>query len=362
MRAGAGARLWTLTAVLGLVLPVAGCGHGSLAAAGSPPDPVTRAEEPLDLALMEPGGLEQMGLERAVLVASGVGSPEELARWYPTLDAALDKVVQAAFLMDSGDAEFGATPLGTRLQIQLHRLILRRYVTGVYDVREALERGDFNCLSATALYVMAARRAGLMATAYAMQGHIMAMVFDAKGASYVEATLPSPALLETRAALMGRTESQLLIPPALRATAFDVGPDELASMFYWNRMVDGSSRRNFAALESGVRGYLLLGPARNAHRLMETEPGAVVAAFSNDCDREDSMERMLTRLQRLMSPERLGTRHPVLRDARVKCFLRRLGAVPLPQQCALARRLLDVEGGHPLVEDLRNRADVQSCL
>src|SRR5450432_2916702 len=50
--------------------------------------------------------------------------------------------------------------------------VLGEYVTGAFSVNEALDTGRYNCLSATTLFVLAARQAGLNVDAERYRSHV----------------------------------------------------------------------------------------------------------------------------------------------------------------------------------------------
>lgn len=163
------------------------------------------AQSQLDRQLWPQGAVEKMGLEKAFLIASGV-PPEQLKDYGAKLDSTLQRIVSAA------KADKANQPLHLRIHRAMHQVALQKgYKAEATQLQDVLDHHEYNCLSGTALYVLAARRANLMATAYAREGHVMALVFDDAGAHKVETTLTDLSDAKLRASI--NMDERLLIPP-----------------------------------------------------------------------------------------------------------------------------------------------------
>jgi hypothetical protein len=74
---------------------------------------------------------------------------------------------------------------------RLHtELLTGKYQATCSDVAVTLDRGDFNCLTGTILFVCAARHFGLDAQALAAEGHVLCQIQGAGGDFHVETTCP----------------------------------------------------------------------------------------------------------------------------------------------------------------------------
>jgi hypothetical protein len=91
------------------------------------------------------GRLDDLSFIDAALIASGVEDQAELDRWLTSYEAMRGELL----------AEHEWSPSGRRLSRLLtaiqERLLVGRYDAAASDVRNLLARGDFNCLSLTAI-------------------------------------------------------------------------------------------------------------------------------------------------------------------------------------------------------------------
>ena len=108
-------------------------------------------------------------LARGAAVASGLSSPEGISRFQALADTAFQRM--RPFIT-------GATPTERAAQLlpALHRIVLRRPDIQEASPAAALERGTFNCVSATILFNLFARRLDLQTAAVAEPDHVYSLV------------------------------------------------------------------------------------------------------------------------------------------------------------------------------------------
>jgi tetratricopeptide (TPR) repeat protein len=153
----------------------------------------------------------------AALVAGG--SSGDVATWRTAYQDCCRQIVTDELL------ELPFAERVTALQQALHeRILTGKYDTAASDLRVALSRGDFNCLSAAALLLDLSRQAEVELEIWWRPGHVW---LQTPGGERLEAANPS---LDLRASE----------PPSL-ARRVGVGrritPDELLGKFYYNRGV-----------------------------------------------------------------------------------------------------------------------------
>lgn len=113
------------------------------------------------------GRLDQFSLLDASLLASGVHDEAEFALAHRRLDALWLEVGEPLIAKLSPDDQVKAIFSAT------HRLILTgKYKAECTEVQRTLESGDYNCVTATILYLELCRRHGLEGTAIAVPGHV----------------------------------------------------------------------------------------------------------------------------------------------------------------------------------------------
>lgn len=130
------------------------------------------------------GTLSERELLAASLVAGGVEATQIAAvtAKYDTWIAQLDAATLPTNQREAAAAIFA----------HLHgKLLAGQYQATCSEVAIALDRGDFNCLSATILYVCAARHFGLEAAALATDGHVLCEIAGENGSFEVETTCPA---------------------------------------------------------------------------------------------------------------------------------------------------------------------------
>lgn len=182
------------------------------------------------------GELDEHEFISAALVASGVSDGCELARWESTYDE----------LRSSAQATLKGGSLNERMaavQAALHeRILIGRYVSSASDLRTALSRGDYNCLSSLALHWDLCNRAGLTLEICSQPGHVNLQL--AEGIE-IEPGAERQLIRST----CGNREKRRLTPV------------ELLGKFYYNRGVEQLRGGRFADGLALLKTSLQLDPA-----------------------------------------------------------------------------------------------------
>jgi len=216
------------------------------------------------------GRLANHDLISACLIAGGLSASELAARQEP-IDAALDQAI-AALDEPSG--------LQHRAQ-QLHSALHQHLLTGSYDrqasdLSRTFATGDYNCLTATALYVELCNRAGVSCHVFAQPGHVFCVV-------------GTPAIRVEPASRQSPSASIVASAPQSR----QITPIQLAARFAYNRGVQSLERRQFEIGinslrlacqldpdDSDARANLLAGLNNWAVSLAEEQPAAAAALIA----------------------------------------------------------------------------------
>ena len=177
------------------------------------------------------------GFVRAALVAGGTDDACEADHWQQVY-AELREAILTDELMRLPQAERLAA-----VQRGLHeQLLIGSYQPAASDLRLALGRGDYNCLSAAALGFDLCRAAGIELEIWSRPGHVWLQT--AEGTAIEPASLPTstPSL-------------------ALRVgVARQISPQELLGRFYYNRGVQLLARGQYAEGLALMRKALELDP------------------------------------------------------------------------------------------------------
>jgi tetratricopeptide (TPR) repeat protein len=144
-------------------------------------------EVPFDAALVNDladGRLDSYSLADAALIASGVDSEEHLSIYRQRLD----KIVEEAVARSGTSSNLQRR--AQRLLAALHYGPLRRYDAGVDRLMTLVDQGVYNCVSATLLYAIAARRAGLPVEAVETPLHVFIVLDTGMRRIEIEPTSP----------------------------------------------------------------------------------------------------------------------------------------------------------------------------
>jgi tetratricopeptide (TPR) repeat protein len=203
------------------------------------------------------GSFGRVSLLAAGLIAGGIERDEDLRRYCRRFDAL------AASLRSSGVVR--GTP---REQAQaIFEYLHRETLTGGYclqasDLRQAFDRGRFNCVTSSLLLNCLARRFGLKAVALELPGHALSRLELPRETIDVETTCPQ----------WFNMAATLPLPDTRPRELSDV---ELVATIYYNRGVDLLAERRFADAVAANAKAVRLDP-RNA-----TAKGNYLATINN---------------------------------------------------------------------------------
>jgi tetratricopeptide (TPR) repeat protein len=145
----------------------------------------------------------------------------------------------------------------------MHRHILRGgYDLGATDLRQTLDAGRYNCLSATVLFDFLAGQLGIDCRAVEMPHHVVSRVRLPDGAFDIETTCPTW--------FLQRAEGG---PPAVGGR--EVSPIQLAAMIYYNRGVELLAAKRFREAAVANANALRLDPQNSVAR------GNLLATLNN---------------------------------------------------------------------------------
>jgi tetratricopeptide (TPR) repeat protein len=218
------------------------------------------------------GRLDDFSLLDAALIASGVNDRaalkyyrERIAAWagelrqFDHLDGSHRRKVEMIF-------EF------------LHRNILHgKYNIESTDLRQALDEGRFNCVSATVLFNCLVGEFGLSCCALQTPGHTLSRVFLSDGPLDVETTCPRWFQLQhdpvKQVEALGKTIGDK--PTNDKSKLHEISPIQLTAMVYYNRGFDLLAEKRFAEATAANAKALRLDP------LNDTARGNFLATINN---------------------------------------------------------------------------------
>ncbi len=178
------------------------------------------------------GELDEHDFIAATLIASGVASGEELAKWRRDYES----IVAATELPDAGTLDDRLQAIQTALH---ERFLIGRYVASASDLRTTIARGDYNCLTALAIHWDLCCRSGLSLEIGAQPGHVHLLL--AEGIA-IEPGASRPT--GQHQSSVSRASRRLTVP-------------ELLGKFYYNRGVEqlrsGQFQAGLALLETSLQ-------------------------------------------------------------------------------------------------------------
>jgi tetratricopeptide (TPR) repeat protein len=229
------------------------------------------------------GRLDEFSLLDAALIASGVDNTAELGRYRERMAAWAEELRQKGGLDGS-----------PRRQVEaifefLHGKILKgKYNIKYTDLRQAMDEGCFNCLSATVLFNYLAGEMGLSCCGLKTPGHALSRVFLPDGPLDVETTCQrwfclrhDPILnnAERKEAIPfsfhenwdspQKTSPQKTIggkPAKDKAKPREISPIQLTAMIYYNRGIDFLGEKRFADAAAANAKALRLDPFNSTAR------------------------------------------------------------------------------------------------
>jgi len=264
----------TSCVLLGLWLAAAEPGHGIPVGEPRKGDylgPLSALEECL-FADAADGQLDEFSLLEAALIAGGVQRPGELKRRRRQLAEMVEEFRRTGKV--TGSARRRAE---TVLQLMHHRVLYAGYAAGCSDLRQAIDSGHFNCISATVLFNCLAAEFELETCGLEIPGHALSRLVLPRGPLDLETTCPQWFRLidnpESQAEALGRTVGH--ISPQARRKLREVSAVQLAAMIYYNRGVDLLAAKRFAAAAAANAKALLLDPQSTTAR------GNLLAVLNN---------------------------------------------------------------------------------
>ena len=246
---------------LGMALAAAGrslAADVGPAASGSPGDflgPLSLAEERL-LADAAAGRFQETALFEAALRASGEHDATALTHYRQQWSALVKE------LRVCGSVHGTPRQRAQAVLAFLHRRLLQGgYDLACTDLRQALDHGRFNCVSASLLFHALAAEFALPVCEVAIPGHVKSRVRMLEGSFDVETTCPrwfdmSPAA-QKEAEIAARAQ---LGPAANNARPCEVSTAQLVAMIYYNRAIDLLGDHRFAAAAAANAVALRLDP------------------------------------------------------------------------------------------------------
>jgi hypothetical protein len=207
------------------------------------------------------GQLDRYSLLDASLLASGVRDEAELASARDRLDSLWLEVGQPLIEKLPPDDQIKAIFAAT------HRLVL----TGAYkaectEVHRTLTSGDYNCVTATIVYLELCRRHGLVGSAVAVPGHVYCRLH---GSTDLDIQTTCKEWLDVRA---GKAKSATATALAKQLAAQTAAPRQLTGVqllgkIYYNRGVSLLEQHHYAEAIALLKTSLQLdpfdGPAHN---------------------------------------------------------------------------------------------------
>jgi tetratricopeptide (TPR) repeat protein len=176
------------------------------------------------------GRFDGFSLLEAGLIAGGVEREDELHRYCHRFDALVESLRSSGKVRGKPDAQARA------IFEFLHRKVLPGgYSLQASDLRQAFDRGRFNCVTATLLYNCMAQQFGLKVVALQLPGHARSRLVLPNGTFDIETTCPQWFdLASDNTRQSGGNAARQLTDVQLIAT------------IYYNRGVDLLAERHFA--------------------------------------------------------------------------------------------------------------------
>jgi hypothetical protein len=209
------------------------------------------------------GQFHESSLWRAALVASGVEDADSLDYYQQQFDSLVRELRRS-----------GAVHGPTRRQAEaVFRFMHRRILGGGYclestDLRQALDHGRFNCVSASVLFNCLAGEFGLAVCALETPGHAMSRLPLPEGPLDIETTCSRWFQLiddpEKQAKVVEKTLGRS--PAKDHRQGREVSPTELIAMIYYNRGVDLLGEKRFAAAAAANAKAVQLDPSNTTAR------------------------------------------------------------------------------------------------
>lgn len=358
--------------------------------------PLAAADAKLLEILSTPSGFDRFSQAEAVLIASGAESPALLRRYTKKLQSVVDSIAAAAV------AQTATADLALAVHQQMHKQVLAHYDAGLGDIRITLDTGVYNCVTGTVIYVLAARKAGLLSSPYAMNGHVLPVVFDTEGARFLEATDPKAEPSRTwwqplanyrndlkdihdalkpligkaqhsiaEMQLIGEEESArqlqekvegLVVAAEAKAKAryeeskksgHDIDSRAMAALFLWNRSITAAERGQRGEAIRLLKGLFRLGGHALPDKLRQIRLLELGSLLVEQGER-DGWKNSLKTVDLLLSSSEHSMDKLMLRDLRADVYVRWASAAKgrPAAACQILKRGHAADPDHPLLAQL----------
>ena len=209
------------------------------------------------------GRLDDYSLLDAALIASGENDTKELEQYNKRVLAWCEDLRKKGCL--------SASP---RKQVEmifeyLHgKILFGKYDIECTDLRQALDHGRYNCVSATVLFNCLAGELGLLCRGLETPGHALSRVFLPDGPLDVETTCPRWFHLQSDPTKQAEALEKTLgrKPTADKNKLREITPIQLMAMIYYNRGVDYLAEKRFAEAAASNSKAIRLDPHNSTAR------------------------------------------------------------------------------------------------
>ncbi len=218
------------------------------------------------------GRLDDFSLLEAALVAGGLEDVDRLRRYRTRFDALADELRRS-------DDLAGSPRRRARVVLEfLHcRILHAGYSIDCTGTSEALDRGRFNCVSASVLFNCLAAEAGLRACGLEVPRHAMSRVLLPDGSLDVETTCAG------WFRLAGQPQRQIELlekrighdPGKHSSAARQISDVQMVALIYYNRGVDLLGKKRFSQAAAANAKALTLDPESTTAR------GNLLATMNN---------------------------------------------------------------------------------
>lgn len=193
------------------------------------------------------GRLDDHSLMEAALIACGVQHRKQLQSYLKKFDSLLDQLYRE----DEPKISSTDSPPIARAQIVFefmhHHILTGEYSIDCTDLKNTLDSGRYNCVSASVLFNCLAERVGLATCGLETTGHAMSRLTWDGGSLDIETTYPRWFQLiddpDKRAELVAKAIGRPCDGMDVRIRR--VSPTGLVAMIYYNRGIDLLAKKHF---------------------------------------------------------------------------------------------------------------------
>lgn len=209
------------------------------------------------------GRFDKFSLLDAALIASGISDSGKLELYKKRVSNWCDELRQKGIFNNS-----------PRKQIEIlfdfmHSCILNgKYNIASTDLRQALDGGDYNCVSSTVLFNCLAGELGLSCSGLETPGHALSRIYLPDGTLDVQTTCPRWFHLQNdpikQAEVLEKTIGRQSASD--KKTFSEITPIQLTAMIYYNKGVDLLAEKRFADAANANRNAVVLDPFNSTAR------------------------------------------------------------------------------------------------